>query len=141
MVDAEGPRRLAEVKVLVVDDSVAVRGRVCAMLREYAFVALVWEAGSVDEARQLVRQNEPDAVVLDIHMPDASGLTLIPSLRALSSQPVVIVLTNDPTHAHRRESLAQGAHHFLDKSRDFEELSPIIAAAAAIRQSETQRPT
>ena len=128
------PRTLVEVRVLVVDDSFAVRVRVCAMLREYPFVAVVWDADSARDALTIARENQPDIVVLDVHMPDASGHTIIPQLVALDARPAIIVMTNDPTRAHQRESLALGAHHFLDKSRNFGELGAIIEAIAAVRR-------
>ncbi len=121
-------------RVLVVDDSFAVRVRVCAMLREYSFVSIVWEAGSARDALTIARENQPDIVVLDVHMPDASGHTIIAELVALDARPAIIVMTNDPSRAHQRESLSLGAHHFLDKSRNFGELGAIIAAIAVVRR-------
>jgi CheY-like chemotaxis protein len=110
---------LNEVRVLVVDDSPAVRARIVAMLRELDSVVAIDEAGSADQAETEARARLPNVVILDINMPRRSGLTVLPFLRTLSSQPLVIVLTNDPTEHHRKQCLDTGAHFFFDKSKDF----------------------
>jgi two-component system, OmpR family, response regulator len=107
------------VRVLVVDDSDAIRSRLVARLRELPG-ADVHEATRADEALEHCRTTRVDAVLLDLHMPGKWGLAIVASLKALDPPPVVIVMTGHPTEHHRRSSLAAGADHFFDKSHEFE---------------------
>jgi DNA-binding NarL/FixJ family response regulator len=113
------------VRVLVVDDSAAIRARLAAMLRELPGVD-VREAASADEALASAAAEATDVVVLDVHMPGRSGLDVLPELKALPSAPRVLVVTSHPTELHRRQALAMGAELFLDKSREFSRVLELV---------------
>jgi len=117
------------VRILVVDDSPAIRARLVAMLREIPGVE-PYEAGGAGEALAAMRVFVPDLVVLDVHMPGMSGIDVLPAIKALPSPPVVVILTSDPTEHHRRLSLAHGADFFFDKSRDFARVLELVAIRA-----------
>ncbi|HEY3818533.1 MAG TPA: response regulator [Polyangiaceae bacterium] len=119
-------------RILVVDDSPAIRARLVAMLREIPDVE-PYEAGGADEALAAIGERVPDLVVLDVHMPGKSGLDVLPTIKALPSPPVVIILTSDPSEHHRRLSLAYGADFFFDKSRDFARVVELVAVCAVRR--------
>ncbi len=103
------------------------------MLREVPGVDVVREATSASEALGEVAKAAPDFVVLDLHMPGGHGLDLLSGLASRAARPqVLIVLTNDPSEYHRRESLARGADYFLDKSRDVDRVLDILADAIRV---------
>lgn len=134
---------VSRVRVLVVDDSSVVRARLVAMIREVRGVVVVDEARDAREALEVSRANPPDLVVLDIHMPGASGTAILPLLKALPTAPLVAVLTNDPHEAHRRECLLGGADFFFDKAKEFERVLEVIAepeSARAAGGATTRRP-
>jgi two-component system response regulator EvgA len=106
------------VRVLVVDDSRAIRARMAALLRELPGVE-VEEASGADEAVERARSIAAHAVVLDLHMPGKSGLEVIATLKALTPPPMVLVLTSHATAHHKRSCLAQGADAFFDKAAEF----------------------
>jgi CheY-like chemotaxis protein len=114
------------VRILVVDDSSAIRARLVAMLREVPGVE-PHEASGADEALEAIRVYGPDVVVLDVHMPGMSGIDVLPIIKALPRPPLVVILTSHPTEHHRRLSLAQGADFFFDKSRDFARVLELVA--------------
>jgi DNA-binding response OmpR family regulator len=114
------------VKVLLVDDSAAIRARLAAMLREVPGIE-IREAADADEALEAVRGEPPDLVVLDVHMPGKSGLDVLEPIKAAPSHPVVVVLTSHPTEPHARLSLARGADMYLDKARDFGRVLELVA--------------
>jgi DNA-binding response OmpR family regulator len=120
------------VRILVVDDSAAIRARLVAMLRELPGVE-PHEATDADEALAAIREHLPDLVVLDVHMPGKSGIDVLPIIKALPSAPVVVVLTSHPTEHHRRLSLAQGADFFFDKSLDFARVLELVAVRVVRR--------
>lgn len=109
-------------RVLVVDDSRAVRARVVADLAETSGIEVVGEAEDGAAAMARIAELRPDAVVLDLRLPDVSGLELLPSIKALPHAPRVVVLTNHGEDRYRRECLARGADAFVDKASPFAEL-------------------
>jgi len=127
------------VRVLVVDDSVAVRARLASMIREVCGVAIVHEAGDGDEAILAAREHGADLVVLDIHMPQRDGFEALPRLKALAPPPIVMVLTNDPSERHRRRCVLLGADLFFDKSRHFDRALEIVTDLAREYASRSAR--
>jgi DNA-binding response OmpR family regulator len=117
------------VRILVVDDSPSIRTRLVAMLRDVPGVQ-PHEASDADAALEAIRTLAPELVVLDIHMPGKSGLDVLPTIKALPSPPVVIILTSDASEHHRRLSLSQGADFFFDKARDFARVVELVARRA-----------
>jgi DNA-binding NarL/FixJ family response regulator len=113
------------VDVLVVDDSVGVRTRVVAQLRE-AGLAVIGEAGSVAETLACVAAQRPDAIVLDLSLPDGSGLDLLQTLRARVPAAIIVVLTNASPPGYRKSCLARGASFVFDKSSEFESVVPAL---------------
>jgi DNA-binding response OmpR family regulator len=114
------------VRILVVDDSPSIRARLVAMRRDVPGVE-PHEAADAEEAMTAILASMPDLVVLDIHMPGKSGLEVLPTIKALPSPPVVIILTSDASEHHRRLSLSQGADFFFDKARDFARVVELVA--------------
>lgn len=125
MVSRGGTRILSDVRVLVVDDSAPVRKRLRALLDEVQGVE-VSEAGDPWEALRFLDSKCVDAVLLDMHMGDYDGLTLIREVKRRVPNAVVAVLTNDASEAHRSECLRRGADFFFDKSREFETAAQVV---------------
>ena len=104
---------LTTVKVLVVDAAAAVRSRLVALLVEGG-VTVVGEAASSIHARAFATEHAPDAIVLDVDLPDRGGLALVEDFARVMT---VLVLTN--ALSYRRRCMMLGARAFLDKSVDF----------------------
>jgi DNA-binding NarL/FixJ family response regulator len=119
---------LAGLKVLVVDDSSLVRTRLAGLMAEAAAVEAVAEAGSAAEALLAVPRFRPDVVILDLQMPEGSGLDLLRSLRRSDPSPIVVVLTNHTGDHYRRACREGGADFFFDKSTDLERVLEVVAA-------------
>jgi DNA-binding NarL/FixJ family response regulator len=66
-------------------------------------------------------------LLLDLHLPDGNGLSLIPHAKQLNPEIRVVVLTNHDTEANRLHAHRAGADLFLDKSTDFEQLPGTLA--------------
>ncbi len=71
------------IRVLVVDDSATIRGRLSDLLTQLETVEVVGQASDALEALELARQLHPNVITLDLHMPGGSGLDLIPRLKEL----------------------------------------------------------
>jgi len=113
--------------VLVVDDSAALRARLAAMIRESSSDAVVDEACDGGEALSVVRTARPGLVILDLQLPDRSGLEILATLKRAPRPPRILVLTNHATEHYRRECLARGADYFFDKSMEFEQVARVLS--------------
>jgi len=114
------------VKVLLVDDSAAVRSRLAALLAELREVEVVGEAADSTTAVEAARLLKPHVVILDIRMAGGSGLDVLPQLKQGGGAPVVIMLTNHPNEGYRRWCLEHGADFFFDKSTEFEKVLKVL---------------
>src|SRR5512136_2675152 len=96
-------------KVYVVDDSELVRERLIDMVSEIEGVEVVGETGDLRGAEESIGQLRPDAVILDIRLPDGNGITLLRHMKRERPAATVIVLTNYPYPQYREECLDAGA--------------------------------
>jgi DNA-binding response OmpR family regulator len=115
---------------LVVDDSGPVRARITAMVAEAPGVH-VRQARDGREAAAALAADPVDIVILDLHLPDGSGLQVLDRAKAGDRAPLIVVLTNDASAQHRRECLLRGADHFFDKSLEFARAVEVVLALAA----------
>lgn len=107
-------------RVLLVEDDLALSDAVCGYLRAKAFV--VDAAPSLAQAGALLRTARYAAVLLDLHLSDGDGLALLPQVRALQERPIVIVLTARDQVSDRIRGLDAGADDYLIKPYDPGEL-------------------
>lgn len=113
--------------VLIVDDSQAFRHSLRRLLDTLAEVKIVGEAASVSEAIHLAAESKPEAVILDLKLPDGSGFDVLREIKKSADKtPVVMILTNFACEHYRRKSLEQGADYFFDKTTEFEEVLAVL---------------
>jgi len=116
--------------ILVVDDDRTVRETVTEFfeLRGYAARA----AATASEGRRAAAEHAPDVVLLDLQLPDASGLTLLDALRADDPELGVVMLTGHADVATAVRAMQQGALDFLEKPVDLEALEAAVQRAAEL---------
>lgn len=117
---------LRRLRVLLVDDSIPVRQRLCSLIEEDTRIDVVAQAGTVAQALACVERDQPDAVVLDLQLPDGSGYTVLQAIRQAGQPCLVIVLTNHFDPENRKRCLLLGADRFLDKWGQFDFLPGIL---------------
>jgi two-component system CitB family response regulator len=108
--------------VVVVDDDfrvAQVHAEVVAGLEGLEVVAVVHTASAALDA---ARQHQPDLVLLDLYLPDASGLDLLQRLRSLSAPPDVIVISAARDVRSVRAAMRYGVQQFLIKPLDLDSL-------------------
>ena len=106
--------------VLIVDGDGSQRSRLRSFLASQGYEAR--QAATLSGARKSLRAQAADAVVLDLHLRDGSGLDLLEELARDPGPPAVIVTSADAGKADVVRSINLGAGHFLDKPVDREEL-------------------
>ncbi len=117
--------------LLVVDDDLLLRRRLLAFLEGRG--ADVQGAGSVDETKRILDGLDFDFVLLDIHLPDGSGLDLLRA-RVFPDGLGVIVMTAEAGVATAVEAMRMGAVDYLVKPFDLEELPIVIERVRRSRQ-------
>ena len=116
---SEGKRLL-----LIIEDDPTFAGIVCDLSRELGFQCII--AGTAQEAIDLAREYRPSAIVLDIGLPDQSGLTVLDRLKHDEEArhiPIHVVSGSD----HAQAALALGAIGFLEKPAPRERLAEVLA--------------
>ena len=84
---------MSPARVVVVDDSPTMRGLISATLRRDPELQVVGAAGDPLEAREMIKELNPDVITLDIEMPNMSGLDFLERIMRLRPMPVVMVST------------------------------------------------
>lgn len=111
-----------KLRVLIADDSTAVRQSLARLLNEIENVEVVGQAKDGAEVLTTIQALKPEVVILDIRMPERSGIAVLESIRQEERAPKVIVFTNYPFVRYRKKCLEAGASFFLDKSTEFDQL-------------------
>ena len=116
-----------QLAIFIADDSQIVQERLVTLLDELIGVEIVGQAESGANTIKAIRNLHPDAVILDIRMPDGSGLDVLAAIKQDEVTPFIIILTNYPYPGYREKCLRAGADYFLDKSTEFDQIPAIIA--------------
>jgi DNA-binding NtrC family response regulator len=115
--------------VLVVDDETNVRRVLGTLLEQAGYAATRAESG--EQALDLVRSLDPDLVITDLKMPGMDGLELLRRLQDSFPEIPVVLLTAHGTVANAVEAMKHGAHDFLTKPFDKDEVVGLVGRALA----------
>ncbi len=118
-------------RILVVDDHLVVREGLRWMLGPDSGIEIVAEAETGTKGLEAIEADRPDVVLLDIHLPDGSGLEFLATIRERFPGLPVVMLTmaDEPTYVE--EAVRAGAVGYLLKSAPRDELIRAINAAGA----------
>jgi len=121
-------------RLLVVDDHEVVREGLVAMLDRRPGFQVVAEAGTVAEALEMARKFQPDLVVMDVRLPDGSGIEACREIRAEMPQTRVVMLTSYPDEEAVFSAIVAGASGYLLKQVRARDL---VAALEAVGRGES----
>ncbi len=124
------------IPVLVVDDETVFARAVCRRLEQAGFECHV--AGTLSAARETLATVHPSLVLLDIRLPDGSGMDLLSELMSeFSPPPAVVVMTAFGEIEDAVSAMKQGASDYLKKPVDLDEL--VLMVEQALSRAELQR--
>jgi len=106
-------------KILIVDDEADLRAMLKALLEDDYTVS---EAEDALSLQGLFSQEAPDLILLDLKLPDANGLDLLPQIKKVWPDTEVIVLTGEATFEAAVQATKRGAYHFINKPFDSQAL-------------------
>lgn len=123
------------ISVLLVDDNENFLRAEQRFLVHSKQVEVLGQATSGEEAIRAVQHSQPAIVLLDIAMPEVTGIELIPLLKAALPSIGIIALTIMDTESYREAALTAGADAFVSKSALFTDLLPTIQYVASTIRS------
>ena len=142
----------AKIRVLIADDHAVVREGLVAILNRQDDLIVVGEATNGREALEQWRKHRPDITLMDLRMPEMSGVAAIDAIRAEDDQALIIILTTYDSDEDVYRAMRAGAKAYVLKDAHREELlecircvcrgqmfvSPEVATKLASRISEEE---
>ncbi len=117
-------------KLLLVDDHPVVRSGLRMLFEGEPGIEIVGEAGSAEEALRAVRELKPDVVLMDIGMPDRSGIEVAREIKQTETEVAIVALTIHEDATYFFKMLDAGASGYVPKRAAPEELLTAVQAAA-----------
>jgi two-component system response regulator AtoC len=118
---------MAAQKIMIVDDERLVRWSLRQKCEEWGYNVIEADAG--EPALKLAQHESPDLVLLDVRMPDLTGIEVLDQLKKNDDARAVIMITADPQLDDVKAALKLGAYDFVGKPVDFDELRVTIKNA------------
>jgi DNA-binding NarL/FixJ family response regulator len=107
--DNEGAAR-----ILIVDDAPGVRTLLRVVLPDLGF-EIAAEAEDGGAGVEMAREEQPDVIILDLHLPDGNGIDALPLFRESSPDAKIIIYTSDDREELVKEAMAGGADGYVQK--------------------------
>jgi len=121
-------------RLLIVDDHEIVRQGLVALLERRAAFSVIAEAGTAAEAIEAARTHRPDLIIMDVRLPDGSGIEATREIRAENPAIRVVMLTSYPDEEAVFAAIVAGASGYLLKRSRARDL---IAALEAVGRGES----
>ena len=116
------------ISVMLVDDHEVVRRGIVAVIDASPALRVIGEASSVAETNRRLPAIRPEVLVVDLQLPDGTGIEVMKAARELDPEQRMLVLTSFDDDAALRESRAAGASGLMLKSARSQEIVEAITA-------------
>ena len=124
----------APIRVLCVDDHPLMREGIASIIGNESDMLLVAEASSGQEAIERFREHRPDITLMDLRLPDISGIDALIAIRGQFDNARVIMLTTFEGDVEVQRALEAGAHGYMLKSMPRKQLLEVIRRVHAGRK-------
>ena len=121
---------VGSIRVLVVDDHAVFSDALATILRTEPDIEVVGKGGTVREAIDAARALQPDVVLLDVHMPDGSGIEAAAAIKKQRPQTQVVILTSDEEESVLRSAVQAGVTGYLSKHESAAQVVQAVRSAA-----------
>lgn len=122
------------IRVVLADDHAVVRKGIREFLEATGDIEVVGEAADGEDALALVETHQPDVVVLDIKMPERSGIEVVKALRAVGNTSGILILTAYDDDPYIMAGIQSGANGYVLKNAEPNE---IIRAVRAVHEGQS----
>jgi DNA-binding NarL/FixJ family response regulator len=120
-----------KIRVLLVDDHAVVRNGIRLMLGTVEDIEVLGEAETAQDALLAAQGQDFDVILVDINLPDKSGLDLIKRLREQHAKPAVVVLSAYPEEVYALRAFKHGAAAYLNKRSGTDVIIGAVRKAAS----------
>lgn len=110
-----------KIKIALVDDHLLVRNGIKSLLEEEEDLLVIAEGSNGKEAIEIVKNQEPDILIIDVRMPEMNGIEAVAELKQTSTKTRSIVLSMHDAEEYILESIKAGASGYLLKDTDKKE--------------------
>ena len=114
------------IRIVIADDHAIVRTGLRQFFSEQVDLRVTGEAANGREALELVRKGDLDVLLMDLQMPDQSGVDALAAIKARAPELPVLILSGFPEAHYATTLLKQGASGYLNKECDPEEIVKAI---------------
>ena len=121
----------ATIRVVLADDHVFVRDGIKSLLENEANIEVVGEAIDGADALEVVAENKPDLLIVDIRMPNLTGIEVVEKLRSENNEVKIIMLSMHESEEYVLKSIKAGADGYLLKGSSKEEFLKALHTVAA----------
>lgn len=111
-------------KVLIIDDEINIRKTLMLLIDEYEVDA--YEAGSLAEAKIAINKDFFDIAIVDIRLPDGSGIEILKYLKEVSADTIVLIITAFSSTETAIEAMKAGAYDYITKPFNLDEIRIIL---------------
>jgi DNA-binding NarL/FixJ family response regulator len=130
MVDHPELQALHKITVLIVDDHPIIREGLRKLLEMEQDIVVIAEAGTGQQALEIVRESQPDIVLLDINLPNMNGLQVASQLKADRNRTGVVLLTAYDDEEQILHAMRAGASAYCPKDIETDRLLEVIRQVA-----------
>ncbi len=116
----------SKIKIMVVDDHAILRQGLVSLLEEYPEFEVVGQATNGKEALLFLEDHQPDVIILDVDMPLMNGRETLISINKMFPEIKVVMLTMLKGVGYETDYMELGAHSFLSKGADIDEITTAI---------------
>ena len=130
---------MSEIKILVIDDEKLVRWSLEQNLSGDGYIVLTADKGL--DGLSLFKDEAPDITLLDIHLPDVSGITVLEGIKEINNQALVVMITAFGDIQTAVKTIKLGAYDFVEKPFNLEKLKILVEKAletASLRKEVSQ---
>jgi DNA-binding NarL/FixJ family response regulator len=116
----------SEIRVFSVDDHPLLREGIAAIINSQPGMRVVAQASTGREAIQMFREHRPDVTLMDLRLPDISGIDTMIAIRSEFEDARIVVLTTFEGDVEIKRALAAGARGYVLKSMPPKELADVV---------------
>ncbi len=115
-----------KLSIAIVDDSEIIRERIVHRINKCDNFQITWQAENAESTYCCYNKNTPAVLILDIQLPDGSGIDILEKIKSENPLTKIIMLTNYPSLPFRNKCIKAGADYFFDKSTEFEKVFEVL---------------
>jgi len=111
---------------LIIDDSQLIAERLVELLKRAENIQQTMLGFNYAQGKKILEENAVDVILLDINLPDKSGIELLKYIKQIQYPVKVIMVTNESNPMYKQTCMKLGAYAYFDKSNEYENLLEIL---------------